>query len=423
MTPIRFHAATVALAALLGLPASATAAITVRTSSEFQAAVQRLEAGGGTIVLAANRYGKLVVPRRGGSWLRIQARPGASARELVLDHTRSVEITGLRIAPGARNARLSIMGSQNVVFERLRLVGSRPKWANGAVVRSANVRFADSTFVDCGEGKTPRAGYCLLLRENNGVRIVSSRFRDCAGCDFVHGVLNANVAIRRNTFDRAVPGVCGTDYYLCPHQDLVHLAGGRDVMIDANRFGVQESGAAQVYLTGDIRRVAVTNNVFIGTDPRAPGRVTRTGLWVGNRVSTDVPRRVTIANNTILTGHPRTLRGDEFESQTSVMLSPRYSGLPVAERPLLVNNVIGLAKTAIYMCMQVRASIANVIVNGPRCSTTDAVGNPAVDAEGRPTAGSALLIDRGNARHATPRDLTGAARDARPDIGAYEHVR
>ncbi|MDQ3866086.1 MAG: hypothetical protein M3304_04565, partial [Actinomycetota bacterium] len=66
--------------------------------------------------------------------------------------------------------------------------------------------------------------------------------------------------------------------------------------------------------------MSVTNNVFLGTDPRVPGMVGPVGLWVGNRVARDVPRWVSIRNNTILTGALRTLRGDPFAMRSSILL-------------------------------------------------------------------------------------------------------
>ena len=412
-----------ALAACLAWPSSASAAIPVRTSAEFQAAVEQLKTSGGMIRLRRNTYGQLVVPARGDRRLRIVAEPGANARNLVLRNTRAVTVVGLRIAPShGRHARVSVVGSRGIRFERLAVGGRRSLRANGSVVRSTNVVFAESTFTRCGEGKTPLAGYCVLLRDNERVRVVSSRFHDCFGCDFVHGIYNADVAIRRNSFDRAIPGRCGTDYFRCHHQDSIHLANGRDLVIDSNRFGLQFSGAAQVYVNGAIRRVKVSNNVFLGTDPRVPQLAGPTGLWIGNRIAEDVPRGVVVTNNTILTGAPRTLRGDRFPTESSVLLSPLYSGLPVAERPLFANNVIGLAKTPHYFCEHVRASVRNAIVAGKPCSQSDVAGDPQLDAQGRPSAGSTLVINRGQARYATRHDIAGVRRDALPDIGAYEYV-
>ncbi|MDQ3866087.1 MAG: hypothetical protein M3304_04570 [Actinomycetota bacterium] len=176
------------------------------------------------------------------------------ATGLAADHLPfgvQVEIEGLLLTPrGGGQAQLLVAGAAHVRFERLALIGSPRYRANGAVIASTDVRFLESRFAECGEGDTPVAGFCLRLRDNIGVTVRASRFRDCHGCDFIHGVRNARVAIRQSAFDRAVPGRCGQNVELCHHQDLIHLADGRDFVIDRNRFGLQFFGAAQVYLTG-----------------------------------------------------------------------------------------------------------------------------------------------------------------------------
>ena len=55
-----------------------TAAV-VRTTGEFGAAVERLRWSGGTIVLSAGRYSRLIVGPRGWKKLTIRAQSGASA--------------------------------------------------------------------------------------------------------------------------------------------------------------------------------------------------------------------------------------------------------------------------------------------------------------------------------------------------------
>ena len=67
-----------------------------------------------------------------------------------------------------------------------------------------------------------------------------------------------------------------------------------------------------------------------------------------------------------------------------------------------------------------RDSLNNVVVAGTACGLTDVVGDPLLDAEGRPTAGSALVIDLADAALAPPVDIDGASRVGPPDIGAFE---
>ena len=78
----------------------------------------------------------------------------------------------------------------------------------------------------------------------------------------------------------------------------------------------------------------------------------------------------------------------------SIRLSSRYGSVPRRERPLIVNNVIGLQERAWPVCKAAQASIRNVILRGRPCSPTDRVGRAQLDRRGRPTAASATVIDR-----------------------------
>jgi hypothetical protein len=158
----------------------------------------------------------------------------------------------------------------------------------------------------------------------------------------------------------------------------------------------------------------IRNNVFVGTDPRVPGYSSRLGLVVGSAASQRMPLHVRVVNNTILTGARRV---DGYRG--SVRMSSRYGGVPRSARPLLANNVIGLLQTPWPVCSVAR-SFHNVVVRGTRCSLSDRVGAAALDAEGRPTPESTLLVDRADPRQAPPRDFTGHRRVGRPDVGAYE---
>jgi hypothetical protein len=92
-------------------------------------------------------------------------------------------------------------------------------------------------------------------------------------------------------------------------------------------------------------------------------------------------------------------------------------------RPVLANNVIGVLGVPGHVCKQLRASVSNLILKGRRCSGSDLRGDAALDAHGRPTVASTLLIDSANGRYAPARDITGRSRGRTPDIGAYEHRR
>jgi hypothetical protein len=88
----------------------------------------------------------------------------------------------------------------------------------------------------------------------------------------------------------------------------------------------------------------------------------------------------------------------------------------------VANNVIGLTGTPDRLCSQIQASVANVVVTGTPCSTTDVLGEPELTASGQPTAGSTLLIDRAVLGHSPPVDIRGIARAETPDVGAFEYV-
>ncbi len=213
---------------------------------------------------------------------------------------------------------------------------------------------------------------------------------------------------------------CGRDRERCNHQDLVQLVDGGDVVIDGNRFGVHEFGAAQIYLTGTIRRVTITNNVFLPTDPLAPGRSAETAIWVGNKRATNVPLDVVIEHNTILTGSVRQGGRANRGTANSILLSPAYADKPAEHRPLVANNVIALTGTPTRLCDQVRTSVGNVVIAGTPCSASDVLGDPALDELGRPAASSLLVVDRADRLYATPVDIDGTPRGEMPDIGAFE---
>jgi hypothetical protein len=416
-----FIPAGVALSLLVGVPVGAAATTNVGTAGQFAAAVDQMKDSGGTIVLAPSWEGDLVVGARGPHPLEVLASAGARVERLVLVNTQAVTVSGLRVRPRGRHAQVYVAGSRNIRLLGLSVAGTSALHANASIVRSTDVRIVDSTFTRCGEGTTPVAGFCVRLNTTRGVSIVSSRFHDCFGCDFVQGRYNAHLTIRQSRFERAVVGECTLDPVDCHHQDLVHLVDGRDLLIDANHFGLQQwPGAAQIYLNGSMRRVTVTNNVFVGTDPRVPGVVTRTALWLGNRRADDVPRRVLVAHNTILSGQSRVIAGENWPTATSVFVSPLYAGIPVGDRPVLANNVLGLLGTPNRVCPFLQAAVRNVIVSGSGCSASDVVALPALDPLARPTATSTPLIDRGSRRFATSHDALGVRRDATPDIGAYE---
>jgi hypothetical protein len=165
-----------------------------------------------------------------------------------------------------------------------------------------------------------------------------------------------------------------------------------------------------------VDRVSIVNNVFRGTDPRVPGYRARVAIIVGSKGSKRVPRRVRIVNNTILTGARRI---DGYAG--SIRMSGRYWGLQRRKRPLLANNVIALVRDPHYVCSVAGKAIENVVLRGVACRGPNRLGPVHLDPLGRPTAASALLIDRGSKGLGARRDIDGRPRDIGPDIGAYEY--
>jgi hypothetical protein len=416
----------VVLALLLAVAAGAIPAgplgahppsIRVHNERQFAAAVARLRHSGGTIWLLPHAYrGELVVPPRSGGWLRILGTPGARVERILLDRTQRVSIGRLLIAPVSQDAWIEADSSAYIDLHDL--VVSAAGTRHSAAVHlpsSRNVTIRRSEFTHCAD-RSPLMVNCIFLRWVSYLTIEDNWFHDCRGCDFVNGRFGRGLTIRRNRFERALP--CrGMGRYRCGHQDLVQLFAGRALVVADNYFGLYRKGAAQLYLTNAIDQAWIVNNVFVGTDPRFPGYHARVALIIGAWGTPRVPRNVRVLNNTILTGAPRI---DGYLG--SIRMSSAYADVLRRRRPVLANNVIALLGVPGHVCKQLRASVSNLILKGRRCSDSDRHGDASLDARGRPTADSTLLIDGANGRYATRRDITGRLRGRTPDIGAYEYA-
>ena len=389
---------------------------TIRVASEaqFAAAVSMLRESGGTIVLRPSVYRELVIPPRSGRRLRVAGAPGARVGRILLDHTRRVTLSRLTVAPVGEDAWIHAEESAEIALHHVRVTAAGTRYAASVMLpRSRDVRIWRSEFTHCGD-RAPAFVNCIALRRVAHLTIEESRFHDCLGCDFVHGRFGRGLTLRGNRFERALP--CRMDRVRCGHQDLVELFAGRGLVVEGNHFGVYRIGGAQLYLTNRVDRVRIRNNLFVGTDPRVPGYRARVALIVGSRGYRRVPHGVQIVNNTILTGATRV---DGYAG--SIRMSSWYGAVARRKRPILANNVIGLLRDPRHVCSEVRASVANVVLRGQPCSRSDRVGAANVDARGRPTAASRLLVDRGSRRYAPATDITGRRRDGRPDIGAFEY--
>jgi hypothetical protein len=412
--------ALVVLAAAPRADPAASKTIRVRNDKQLQAAVSRLASSGGTIRLLPNHYRTLVVPRRSGRRLRIIGRPGVRIERVVFNRTQQVSLSRVRISPRSQHAIVEVNESKHIDLDRLvvtargtRLSASVTAWA------SRYVRIRRSTFTHCGDRSVEWSVCLMLFRRTQRITIEDNWFHDCYGCDFIHGRFGSQLTIRRNRFERALP--CSfrlLGRVRCGHNDLVQLFAGKWLRVERNHFGVYKFGGAQLYLTGPIDHVSIANNVFVGTDPRVPGYRSRTALVIGARSSDRLPRFVEVVNNTIMTGARRI---DGYAGSLRMSRAYRYGGYSRRERPLLVNNVIGLLRTWGRVCFGARGSISNVVIHGHKCSPSDRGGRVYLDRRSRPTARSLLLINRASRSHAPSHDVTGRRRGRAPDIGAYEH--
>ncbi len=432
------------LAALWGplAPVAGARTIRVHTEAEFGAAVAALRTVGGTVVLLPHAYRRmLVVPRRAARPLRIVGTPGARVERVLLYHTRQVSLGRLRIAPIARDAWVKVYASRRVDLHHLAVTAQGTR--HSASVRlpySRGVTIRRSTFAHCGD-RSPSWSFCLLPRPTSRhVTVEDNWFHDCYGCDFIHGRFGSDLTIRRNRLERALP--CRISVLRCSHQDLIEMFAGKRLRIEENRFGVYAVGGAQVLLANSVDHVTIANNVFVGRDARVPFYRSRVGLALGGLRR--VPRYVTVVNNTILTGRTRS---DRYAG--SIALGARYREIPPRERPIVVNNVIGLLGSSYRFCRRVQVTISNLVVHGRGCSSSDGTGPANLAERGRPSMRSTLVIDAANRRHTPASDILGRPRAAAwasfgvfsepvvglrvpalplapaclaPDIGAYEYA-
>jgi Right handed beta helix region len=437
-------AGVVALPLLAGAlaPRAGATTIKVRSEAEFQSAVSLLAGTGGTVILLPHVYGhELVVARRANKPLRIVARPRARVQRMLLYRTRRVSLGPLTIRPIKGDAWLKVYGSRAIDLHDLDVTASGTAYsASVRLPYSRGVTIRDSSFSHCGDRSLDWA-FCLQPRETaSNVSVERNWFHDCYGCDFIHGRFGSHLTIRGNRFERALPCPAATDR--CRHQDLIELFSGNGLRVENNRFGVYAAGGAQLFLSAWVARATIVNNVFVGTDPRVPFYRARVGIALAG--FGHVPRYVKIVNNTILAG---AVRLDRYAG--SIYVNPRYREVSRRERPLIANNVLALLDTPQRFCRRVAKTVANLVIRGHGCSSSDRIGLAYLDGSGRPTSRSSSVIDGGDGRYSPPADLGGRPRlpswlavgvaprldvDAprlrfpaspaasAPDIGAYEYA-
>ena len=365
-------AVTIALA--VASPAAA-ATYWVHGPEEFRNAVAATRSTGGRIVLLPGRYAEPLVVSGGGP-SRIIGRPGAIVQELHLYGARNVSVGPLRISPLGGDAVLEVSDSLNVKLHDLKVSArGTPFSAHVEIAGSTWVFVRRSQFTHCGD-RSPNWVNCLWLRAGDRhVTIEHSSFHDCRGCDFVHGQVDSHLTIRSSRFARALPCRAGRINWpllrlnlgsdasqRCSHQDLVQISGGNQLRFVENHFGTYKRGAAQLFLTGPIRRAVVARNVFAATDARVPGWRSRVGVIVGGIGGAPLPRLVRVEYNKIYSG---ARRRDGYAASISV--SPSYLWrVRRAERPLFAHNVIALLETRLRICIGARM-VDNTILRGTDC--------------------------------------------------------
>ncbi len=406
--------ATLAAATLGVCTQPAGAARYVRTPDEFQAAVSASRSTGGTIVVLPGTYARpLIVGSRSARRLTIEGRPATRIHSLRLEHTQAVTLRGLTFRPVGSDGGVLALRSRSIALTDLRFTAARtPYRVSLDLDHSHHVNVENSEFSHCGD-RWRAVAVCLYTRRASHVTIRGNRFHDCRGCDSIHGRAGRHLVIEENRFERAL--ACRSPRKKCFHQDPIEFFWANGIVIRRNIFGETGHGRGQIFLSQATDHVLIVNNVFLASKRHTPGVTPMRGIVVGSRISRDLPQDVRIVNNTILSGdHSGAGLG-------SIVLSPYYTSIAARLRPLLANNVIARLPRW-RVCQSIRLSAYNVVAHGNGCSSGDRVGEPLLTAEGRPTMGSALLIDRADPALAPATDILGHARIGPPDIGAYEHV-
>lgn len=144
-----------------------------------------------------------------------------------------------------------------------------------------------------------------------------------------------------------------------------------------------------------IHDVTVASNIFAAS---------RAG-YMGIRVSAGGrPRRVSIVNNTILSG-----------SASGVLIVPEWRSWPRKLRPLVANNI--LARSNGSDC--IARTSHNLVEQGRPCRG-DLEGPAKLDAKGAPTKQSTLVLGKADVAYTPARDYYGRRPSSAPNIGAVQ---
>jgi hypothetical protein len=183
--------------------------------------------------------------------------------------------------------------------------------------------------------------------------------------------------------------------------------GGGPWTIVGNRFGDRGGGAASIFVStavgntaNPIHDVLVASNLLMGS---STGYF---GVEIAAQGAAGAPQRVSVVNNTILSGSISALR-----------FGPRWAQVDPAQRPIVANNILGISNGS---DCHVRTS-ANVVERGPACPG-DLQGSAHLDANGAPTKESRLVIGHADPAYVPQTDFFGHARNSPPDIGAIDYA-
>ena len=310
---------------------------------------------------------------------------------MTITGSQRIVVSGLGVAPAGAEARIHVAASNAVTFRGLQADGG----AGGAGVSmdiaatATGVVVADSTFLHCSSPSLHPYDVADVVIQHN-------TFDDLDDTDAVHGF--GGGVIRANRMDHALPHGGGN------HNDFIQIGAGGPWTIDGNWFGVRTGGAPRSGRSDQRRadpRRRIENNVVTGHYSRSVRRHLR-----GRRRDAGclLPRNITVINNTVISGLSIRCASDAHMRRCRSN-SDRSSSPTLGER---LHD----------MCGRIRSG-HNVFGIGQACSATDAIGNPHLDADGAPTAASALLIDRGDASVAPAYDYFGYART----VGTAGHRR
>jgi hypothetical protein len=351
---------------------------------------------GGTIHLAAGTFPQFTLTghRYSAPVTIVGAGRSTVMNGIMIFNSANLAFQGVRFAPAGRSATVNVDTSSGVSFSHVTFDGqSETLGANLQVQsRAANVSVTDSAFTLCGSGRA------CVIAHGTGISVLRNSFDQMIDSDGVRGV-GSNVTITANTFDHALRG-SGEN-----HNDFVQIMGGGPWSITRNKFGDRNHGGGQVFLKpsngnarAPIHDVNVASNIFYGNMPFA--------MQVGPGNGLVPPAsNVSIVNNTILSGTAGAIR-----------LVPELAQLPVAQRPVIANNIEAVNSSG-YCAPRARTTSRNLVVSGQPCPG-DLTGNPALGPLYQPTSASVKVIGQADPRYAPPTDYVGHPHGVHPDIGA-----